>query len=118
VDAPDRRRAPAALAQGRGIDLVELPHAEECCGFDGTFAVKNADTSIAMLSDKVRCVLDTGAEYCAATDNSCLKHIGGALHRQRTGVNPIHIAEILASTEDGVRFNQPAARTGDRRPHP
>jgi L-lactate dehydrogenase complex protein LldE len=93
-DAPQR-----LLHKVKGIDLVELPHAEECCGFGGTFAVKNADTSMAMLSDKVRCVLDTEAEYCAAADNSCLMHIGGALHRQRAGVNPIHLAEILASTE-------------------
>src|SRR3954447_19078908 len=50
----------------RGIDLVELPEAEECCGFGGTFAVKNADTSMAMLSDKLRHVLDTRAEVCAA----------------------------------------------------
>ena len=86
ADAPDRRCAAAAAAQVRGIDLVELPHADECCGFGGTFAVKNADTSMAMLGDKLRCVLDTRAEFCAAADNSCLMHIGGALHRQRTGV--------------------------------
>jgi L-lactate dehydrogenase complex protein LldE len=56
-----------------------------------------------MLSDKVRCVLDTGAEYCAAVDNSCLMQIGGALHRGRAGVNPIHLAEILGSTEQDGR---------------
>jgi len=83
----------------RGIDLVELPNAESCCGFGGTFALKNAETSTAMLSDKVRCVLDTGAEVCTAGDNSCLTHIGGGLSRMRTGVRPIHLAEILASTE-------------------
>ena len=83
----------------RGIDLVPLPKAEECCGFGGTFAVKNADTSMAMLGDKVRCVLDTRAELCAAADNSCLMQIGGALHRQRAGVGTVHLAEILASTE-------------------
>jgi L-lactate dehydrogenase complex protein LldE len=92
--------APLRLLRAvRGIDLVELPHSEECCGFGGTFSVKNADTSMAMLSDKLRCILDTGAEYCAAADNSCLMHIGGALHRQRAGVGTIHLAEILASTE-------------------
>jgi L-lactate dehydrogenase complex protein LldE len=83
----------------RGLDLVELPEAKECCGFGGTFAVKNADTSLAMLSDKVRAILDTGAEVCAAADNSCLMHIGGALSRQRAGVRTMHIAEILAATE-------------------
>ncbi len=94
-DAPLR-----LLRQVRGIELVELPAAEECCGFGGTFAIKNPDVSMAMLTDKVRHVLDTGAEVCAAGDNSCLMHIGGALHRQRTGVGAVHLAEILAATED------------------
>lgn len=94
-DAPMR-----LLRAVRGIDLVELPGAEECCGFGGTFAVKNADTSLAMLSDKVRSILDTHAEVCVAADNSCLMHIGGALHRERAGVRTVHIAEILASTEE------------------
>ena len=92
--------APLRLLRAvRGINLVALPQAEECCGFGGTFAIKNADTSMAMLSDKLRCVLDTQAEVCAAADNSCLMNIGGALHRQRAGVRTVHIAEILASTE-------------------
>jgi L-lactate dehydrogenase complex protein LldE len=92
--------APLRLLRAvRGIDLVELPSAEQCCGFGGTFAVKNADTSMAMLSDKLRCVLDTRAEVCAAADNSCLMQIGGALHRQRAGVRAVHLAEILAATE-------------------
>jgi len=87
------------LEHVRGIDLVELPAAEECCGFGGTFAVKNADTSMAMLSDKLRHVLDTRAEVCTAADTSCLMHIGGALRRQRTGMRTMHLAEILAATE-------------------
>ena len=87
----------------RGIDLVELPAADTCCGFGGTFAVKNADTSMAILTDKVRAILETGAEVCSAGDNSCLMHIGGALSRQRTGVQGVHMAEILASTEADVR---------------
>jgi L-lactate dehydrogenase complex protein LldE len=82
----------------RGIDLVPLLAAEECCGFGGTFAVKNADTSMAMLSDKLRRILDTRAEVCTAADNSCLMHIGGALRKQRTGVRAMHLAEILAAT--------------------
>jgi L-lactate dehydrogenase complex protein LldE len=81
-----------------GIDLVELPQAEECCGFGGTFAVKNADTSAAMLEDKIRCVLDTNAEVCAAGDNSCLMHIGGGLSRMRSSTRTVHLAEILAAT--------------------
>jgi L-lactate dehydrogenase complex protein LldE len=84
----------------RGIDLVELPGAEECCGFGGTFAVKNPDVSIAMGSDKARNVVDTGAEVLVAGDNSCLAHIGGILGRQRAGVRTVHLAQILASTEE------------------
>jgi L-lactate dehydrogenase complex protein LldE len=83
----------------RGIDLVDLEEADECCGFGGTFAVKNADTSMAMLSDKLRRVLDTRAEVCTAADNSCLMHIGGALRRQRSGTRVMHLAEILAAQE-------------------
>jgi L-lactate dehydrogenase complex protein LldE len=83
----------------KGLELLELPEATQCCGFGGTFAIKNADTSIAMLTDKVRTILDTGAEVCASADNSCLMHIGGALSRQRAGVRTMHIAEILAQTE-------------------
>jgi L-lactate dehydrogenase complex protein LldE len=85
----------------RGIDLVELPGVEQCCGFGGTFAVKNADVSGAMLADKMAAVLNTGAEACTACDNSCLMHIEGALHRQKTGVRTLHLAEILAG-EEGV----------------
>jgi L-lactate dehydrogenase complex protein LldE len=81
----------------RGIELVELPEAEECCGFGGTFAVKNAEVSSAILADKVRAVLDTRAEVVCAADNSCLMQIGGALSRQRTGVRTAHLAEVLAS---------------------
>jgi L-lactate dehydrogenase complex protein LldE len=83
----------------RGLELVDLPEATECCGFGGTFAVKNADTSMAMLSDKLRHVLDTRAEVCVASDNSCLMHIGGALRRQRAGVRTMHLAEVLAARE-------------------
>jgi L-lactate dehydrogenase complex protein LldE len=93
--------APLKLLRAvRGIDFVELPEAEQCCGFGGTFAVKNADTSIAMLSDKLRHVLETEAESCTAGDNSCLMHIGGGLKRQRVGVTTVHLAQILASTEE------------------
>jgi L-lactate dehydrogenase complex protein LldE len=87
------------LSAVRGIDLVDLPEADECCGFGGTFAVKNAETSMAMLSDKLRRVLDTRAEVCTAADNSCLMQIGGALRRQRAGVRTMHLAEILAAQE-------------------
>jgi L-lactate dehydrogenase complex protein LldE len=82
------------------LDLVELPAAEECCGFGGTFAIKNADTSAAMLADKVRHVMDTGAQLCTAGDSSCLMHIGGGLSRIQAGTRTLHLAEILASTRE------------------
>jgi L-lactate dehydrogenase complex protein LldE len=87
----------------RGIDLVVLDGLEQCCGFGGTFAVKNADVSSAMLSDKTTAILNTRAEACTACDNSCLMHIQGALHRQRAGVKTVHLAEILASDEGSIR---------------
>ena len=83
-----------------GIDLVELPDAEVCCGFGGTFALKNADVSTAMLADKMRNVVDTRAQVCTAGDSSCLMHIGGGLSRLRAGVKTVHLAEILASTRE------------------
>jgi L-lactate dehydrogenase complex protein LldE len=87
------------LRHVRGLELVELPDAEVCCGFGGTFALKNADVSTAMLADKMRGVLSTKAEVCTAGDSSCLMHIGGGLSRLRTGVRTVHLAEILASTQ-------------------
>ncbi|GIE89795.1 (Fe-S)-binding protein [Actinoplanes regularis] len=86
------------LRQVRGLELVELPAAEQCCGFGGTFALKNAETSAAMLADKLTSVVATGAEVCTAGDASCLMHIGGGLRRKETGVRTVHLAEILAST--------------------
>ena len=92
-------RAVRLLRRVRGIDLVELPDAETCCGFGGTFAMKNSGTSSAMLADKMAAVLSTGAEYCTAADASCLMHIGGGLSRLHTGVRTVHVAEILAAVE-------------------
>ncbi|MFD5087014.1 (Fe-S)-binding protein [Kitasatospora sp. NPDC058406] len=83
----------------RGIELVELPGAEECCGFGGTFAVKNPAVSAAMAADKVRSALATGAEVLCGGDNSCLLHLDGTLRRQGAPLRPLHLAEILASTE-------------------
>ncbi|RYU13723.1 (Fe-S)-binding protein [Nocardioides iriomotensis] len=89
------------LREVRGIRLVDLPQAESCCGFGGTFAVKNADTSIAMGSDKARNVVASGAEVLVAGDSSCLMHIGGLLSRQRSGIRVMHLAEVLAMKEGG-----------------
>ncbi len=86
------------LREVRGLDLVELPDAESCCGFGGTFALKNAEVSTAMLADKMRHLLSTGASVCAAGDSSCLMHIGGGLSRLKAGTRTVHLAEILAST--------------------
>jgi L-lactate dehydrogenase complex protein LldE len=82
----------------RGIDLVELPEADQCCGFGGTFALKNADTSAAMLADKLRNVLSTSPDVVSAGDSSCLMHIGGGLSRLAVDTRPVHLAEILAAT--------------------
>jgi L-lactate dehydrogenase complex protein LldE len=77
--------APLRLLRAvRGIDLVDLPDAGSCCGFGGTFSVKDADVSAAICADKVAAVRRTGAEVLCAADNSCLMHVGGALTRQRS----------------------------------
>lgn len=99
----------------RGIDLVDLSAADECCGFGGMFAVKNADTSTAMLADKMSAVLATRAEVVTAADASCLMHIGGGLARLRTGVRPLHLANILAATEGASRGAGKHASKGLRR---
>jgi L-lactate dehydrogenase complex protein LldE len=91
--------APLELLRNvRGLRLVELPRAEECCGFGGTFSVKNAETSTAMLADKCASVVASGADVCTAVDGSCLMQIGGGLSRNDTGVRTLHLAEILAAT--------------------
>jgi len=87
------------LQHVKGIRLTPLPAAEECCGFGGTFAVKNAETSVAMGFDKVRHARDTGAEVLVASDSSCLMHLGGILSREQAGMKVMHLAEVLASTE-------------------
>ncbi len=95
---------PARLLRAvKDIDLVDLPAADSCCGFGGTFAVKNAETSSAMLADKARDVLETGADVLCAADNSCLMHIGGGLSRRGSTVRAMHLAEILAATEGAPR---------------
>jgi L-lactate dehydrogenase complex protein LldE len=86
------------LAAVEGITVVDLPRSAACCGFGGTFAVKNADTSVAMGLDKVEDVLASGADVLTAGDTSCLMHIGGLLSRRRSPVRVMHLAEILAST--------------------
>lgn len=97
------------LRNVRGLELIELPEWDQCCGFGGTFAVKNAQTSAAMLGDKMKNIISTGAQVCTAGDNSCLMHIFGGLHRDKANVKTVHIAEILASTESASMENEPAS---------
>jgi len=90
--------APIELLRNvRDLELVELERADECCGFGGTFSIKNAETSSAMLADKCASIAASGAEFCTALDGSCLLQIGGGLSRARSSVRPLHLAEILAS---------------------
>jgi len=92
-DAPLR-----LLGRVTGVELVELPGADQCCGFGGTFAVKNADVSTAMLEDKLAAIEHSGADVVTAVDNSCLMQIGGGLQRRGSRVHALHLAEILAAT--------------------
>ncbi|HET8879527.1 MAG TPA: (Fe-S)-binding protein [Arthrobacter sp.] len=98
------------LGSVKGIELAELPEADQCCGFGGTFSMKNADVSSAMLADKTANVRSSGAELCTGGDASCLMHIGGGLSRQGSDVTTLHFAEILASTKEA-----PASVTGEVR---
>jgi L-lactate dehydrogenase complex protein LldE len=89
------------LQQVRGLRYIPLPASDQCCGFGGTFAIKNAGVSTAMMEDKIRSVLETEAEVVTAVDNSCLMHIGGGLSRRQAPVRCLHLAEILAAREAG-----------------
>lgn len=89
---------PLRLLQAvEGLELVELRDADECCGFGGTFALRNAPVSTAMLEDKLRRVEETGAAAVCACDASCLMQIGGGLERRGSPVRAVHLAEVLAS---------------------
>jgi len=92
-DAPTR-----LLAGVEGLELAELEGARECCGFGGTFAIRNADTSRAMVIDKCAAILASGASVVTAVDGSCLLQIGGRLSREGAAVRAMHLAEILAQT--------------------
>ena len=108
--APVGERPYRLLRAVAGIDFAELPAAEECCGFGGTFSVKNPAVSGAMNGDKARHVLETGASVLAAVDNSCLMNIGGRLARDGHAVRTMHLVEILARTrEDGPMPGLPLA---------
>jgi L-lactate dehydrogenase complex protein LldE len=87
------------LGAVEGLELLPLRHPAECCGFGGTFSVKNPDTSTAMGEDKVADIRGTGAEVLASADTSCLLHIGGLLSRHGDPIRVMHLAEILAGTK-------------------
>jgi L-lactate dehydrogenase complex protein LldE len=93
-------KAVRLLKAVRGLEYLPLENADQCCGFGGTFAVKNADVSAAMLVEKTTCLKRTEAEVCAALDNSCLMQIYGGLHREGAPVRTMHLAEILAAREE------------------
>jgi L-lactate dehydrogenase complex protein LldE len=131
--------APLRLLRAvRGLELLDLPNAEACCGFGGTFSVKNPHTSLAMMDDKIRDVVESGAEVLTAVDNSCLMHLAGGLHRKglleeglpvegspvedrragrdkgnvaRPGLRLMHLAEILVAGE-GEEFEHGGRRPG------
>jgi L-lactate dehydrogenase complex protein LldE len=110
---------PLRLLQAvEAIDLVELPDADQCCGFGGTFAIKNVDTSTAMLADKMRNVAATNAEICTAGDSSCLMHIGGGLSRLRAGTKTVHLAQILAASREQPMLLAPGGTDAERHAGP
>ena len=91
---------PKALLD-RLANRVELPQAEVCCGFGGTFSVKYPDISGAMLGDKLDNIEASGADVVTACDSSCLMHIRGGLRRRGSGVRAAHIAELVAAGLEG-----------------
>lgn len=91
------REAPTSLlSRVPGVELVELPNAEVCCGFGGAFSAKMPELSGAMLDDKLAAAESTGAAVLTATDCGCLMHLGGALSRRQSSLRVLHVAEILA----------------------
>ncbi|MCC3291863.1 (Fe-S)-binding protein [Arthrobacter sp. zg-Y1110] len=97
-----------------GLELEPLPEADQCCGFGGTFSLKNADVSSAMLADKNANIAATGAQLCSGGDASCLMHLGGGLSREGSSITTLHFAEILASTHDHPAPPPGAGRDGAR----
>ncbi|MBI4737223.1 MAG: (Fe-S)-binding protein, partial [candidate division NC10 bacterium] len=91
ADAPTR-----LLQRVQGLSLHELPAAENCCGFGGSFAVKFPEVSNAILQEKIRNIRSSGAEILVANDCGCLMHMGGGIRRGPHPVRTMHLAEILA----------------------
>jgi L-lactate dehydrogenase complex protein LldE len=95
------------LRRVRGMELVEMPYSEECCGFGGTFATKFSMISSAMGDNKVRNAETSTAEYLTSTDPSCLLHIDGILRRRNSPVRTIYLAGILAQTDASETATSP-----------
>ncbi len=85
------------LAQVAGLELIEMEECDTCCGFGGTFAVKNKSISVAMAENKVRNALKTGAEYIISTEASCLMNINGYIAKHKLPVKGVHLADILSA---------------------
>jgi len=85
------------LRKVRGIEIFEMEESDTCCGFGGTFSVKNEAISTAMAEQKVQHALDTGAEYITSTEASCLMHLEGYIKKHNLNIKTIHIADILAT---------------------
>jgi L-lactate dehydrogenase complex protein LldE len=90
------------LASVEGLSLCELPGAESCCGFGGTFSLKYPDISDKMVADKEADIVATGAEAVLCGDLGCLLNIAGKLSRLGRPVEARHVAEVLAGTADDV----------------
>jgi len=95
------KQEPRQLLQAvRGIELVEMPFSEECCGFGGTFSTKFSAISAAMGETKAGNAAQSCAEFITSTDPSCLLQIDGILRHKKSPVSTIHIGSILAQTGD------------------
>jgi L-lactate dehydrogenase complex protein LldE len=86
------------LRRVRGLELIPLERADECCGFGGSFSVRYPGISGAMVQDKAAFIAQTGADAVVATDAGCLMNIAGCLRRLGSGVRAMHLAELLAKT--------------------
>lgn len=85
------------LSKVKGLELIEMNESDTCCGFGGTFAVKNEPISTAMAQQKIENAINTGAEYIVSTEASCLMHLQGYIDKHKLPIKTIHIVDILAS---------------------
>ena len=98
LNAPPFSKPQYLLNMVKGLEQITLDRADECCGFGGVFCVSEEAVSVKMGKDRVTDHLKNGAEYITSSDLSCLMHLEGILHRNKSSVKVIHIAEILNST--------------------